>query len=409
MLLTIAKDPKLLRLLPYRSTSSPNRTSKTQQMATQSTFRLALLYTILTTHFIAQTCASHPLMRRCDVFTYTNMTLMLTMCHKERSPDAEKHQPLGSIETRTSTEEKHALLTHLQQPNTRIRSHQQTSRAQHQQNTTQHQTSKRKVSSITSITKCSSLHSLHSMQITGQNAHTANKIDETSATADQTRIMQEAETTNTRTKLRPCRTTPQTPKKLGRQAAQTQATPKRRQQANTSTDPWPAYLYQENTSTKQIQIPASAQHAKKTETTRRLKQVQNRDKNLSPKEAQHTRTDTTQKWISMCPTRDKNLSLSNLRQLEGLQTQYTKAEQDQRLPATPVTPPRHRRNGVTTPTPTRRRPACRRKLRSTAAVTSPNTSALGTGTNKHRKHCTRDHANPPKVATLPDLLMPAAR
>ena len=212
--------------------------------------------------------------------------------------------------------------------------------------------------------------------------------------------MQEAETTNTRTKLRPCRTTPQTPKKLGRQAAQTQATPKRRQQANTSTDPWPAYLYQENTSTKQIQIPASAQHAKKTETTRRLKQVQNIDKNLSPKEAHNTRTDTTHKWISVCPTKDKNLSLSNLRQLEGLQTQYTKAEQDQRLPATPVTPPRHRRNGVTTPTPTRRRPACRRKLRSTAAVTSPNTSALGTGTNKHRKHCTRDHANPPKVATL---------
>ena len=252
MLLTIAIDPKLPRLLPYRSASSPNRTSKTQQMATQSTFRLALLYIILTTHFIAQTRASHPLMRRCDVFTYTNITPMLTMCHKERYPAAEKQQLLGLRESRTSTEEKHALLTHLQQPNTRVRPHQQTSRAQHQQNTTQHQTSKRKVRSITYITKCSPLYSLHNKQITCHNAHTANKIDETSATANQTRIKEEAATSNTH------RTTPQ---KIRRQSAQTQAT--RRQQANTSMDPWPT-TNQIRDTTNQIQIPASAHHARKT-------------------------------------------------------------------------------------------------------------------------------------------------
>ena len=92
MLLTIAKDPKLLRLLPYRSVSSPNRTSKKQQMTTRSTYRLALLYIIFTTHFISQTCISHPLMRRCDASTYNNKNLMPTMYSKKMSSAVERQQ-----------------------------------------------------------------------------------------------------------------------------------------------------------------------------------------------------------------------------------------------------------------------------------------------------------------------------
>ena len=115
MLLTIARDPKLLRLLPYRFVSFPNRTSKTQQMTTQSTHMLALLYIILTTHFISQTCASHPLIQRCDVSIYTNKTTMLTMYSKDMSLCLVKHQPLWPKETRANKGVGYALHNPLQQ------------------------------------------------------------------------------------------------------------------------------------------------------------------------------------------------------------------------------------------------------------------------------------------------------
>lgn len=74
MLPTIAKDPKLHRLLPKRSISSPIRTSKARQMTT--THRLALLYTLLTAYFISQTCAAQPIVQKCVV---SNKTFMLAM------------------------------------------------------------------------------------------------------------------------------------------------------------------------------------------------------------------------------------------------------------------------------------------------------------------------------------------
>ena len=288
MLLTIARDPKLLRLLPYRFVSFPNRTSKTQQMTTQSTHMLALLYIILTTHFISQTCASHPLIQRCDVSIYTNKTTMLTIYSKDMSLCLVKHQPLWPKETRANKGVGYALHNPLQQTNTQVRLHQQKPAAQHQQRRTHHQANKRKVSSITSIAMNLPPLSSHSMQAACHNVHTGSEKTIT--------------------------TTVQEHKSLKKRVME------------------------------RSHNPAHAHHEKTTETPKDPMHTLTRDKNLSslthlqetPKEAQHIRRAATQiqeripaipRSLTQNPTRDKNLLFHNLWRLTVKETLHIKTMQ----------------------------------------------------------------------------------
>ena len=165
MLLTIAKDPKLHRLLPKRSISSPIRTSKARQMTT--THRLALLYTLLTAYFISQTCAAQPIVQKCVV---SNKTFMLTMYSKDMSLCLALQLPLWPNGTSANKDDGYALHKPLQQPSNQVRLHQQKPTTQHQQCPTQ--AGKRKVSSSTLILMCMPPLSSHSMQAACYKAHT---------------------------------------------------------------------------------------------------------------------------------------------------------------------------------------------------------------------------------------------
>ena len=260
-------------------------------MTTQSIHRLAHLLITLTIYFISQLGSSHPFMQRCDVSIYTNITPMLIMYHKEMSSCVVKQQPLWP-----NNGDGQMLHTYLQQPNMKVRPHQQKPASQHQQYTTQ--ASKGKVRTLTLDAVCLPPYSLHRLQDTCHNAHIKDK--KTAPTTVQAKTYDPAPEAATDTL--------ENPKQIA----------KRR-----TNKPAPAHRDEATKATRSKQpeaIEATRSLNQTTETPRSLSHLQTRDKNLSQRQVtwktQHTSKENiqTREWTpatsrstTQSHNRDKNL------------------------------------------------------------------------------------------------------